>query len=50
MDRNEYFMNPEDAREISIVSGQRDADGKRIGMFGKDELQYIISPEECKVS
>ena len=40
MDRNEYFMNPEDAREISIVSGQRDENGKRIGMFGKDELQW----------
>ena len=40
MDRNEYFMNPVDAREISIVSGQRNEEGKRIGMFGDTELEW----------
>jgi|TARA_B100000959_G_scaffold53873_1_gene56008 hypothetical protein len=40
MDRNEYSFNPVDAREISIVSGQRDEEGRRIGMFGEDELEW----------
>ena len=40
MDRNEYFMNPVNAREISIVSGQRNEEGKRIGMFGDTELEW----------
>ena len=40
MDRNEYFMNPVNAREISIVSGQRNDEGKRIGMFGDTELEW----------
>ena len=40
MDRNEYSFNPVDAREISIVSGQRNEEGKRIGMFGEDELEW----------
>ena len=40
MDRNEYFMNPVNAREISIVSGQRNEKGKRIGMFGDTELEW----------
>ena len=36
----EFFMNPVDNREISIVSGQLTEDGERIGMFGDTELQW----------
>ena len=35
-----YFMNPKDHPEISLVSGQTDDDGKQIGVFGKGELQW----------
>jgi len=35
-----YFMNPKDNPEISIVSDQKDEDGKAIGIFGDTELQW----------
>ena len=35
-----YFMNPKDNPEISIVSDQKDENGKAIGMFGDTELQW----------
>ena len=35
-----YFMNPKDHPEISLVSGQVDENGKQIGVFGKGELQW----------
>lgn len=35
-----YFMNPKDHPEISLVSGQKDEDGKQIGVFGEGELQW----------
>ena len=35
-----YFMNPKDTPEISIVSDQKDENGKAIGMFGDTELQW----------
>ena len=35
-----YFMNPKDHPEISLVSGQTDDNGKQIGVFGKGELQW----------
>ncbi len=36
----DYFMNPKDSPEISIVSGQIDEQGKPIGMFGPTELEW----------
>lgn len=39
IESNEYFMNPVDAREISIVSGAV-VNGKAIGMFGPTELEW----------
>jgi alpha-ketoglutarate-dependent taurine dioxygenase len=33
-------MNPKDNPEISIVSDQKDEDGKAIGIFGDTELQW----------
>jgi len=56
LDRNEYFMNPVDAREISIVSGQRNEEGRRVGMFGHTELEWHQNGsarhefEDCVVS
>lgn len=35
----DYFMNPKDAPQISIVSGKV-VDGKAIGMFGPTELEW----------
>lgn len=35
-----YFMNPKDHPEISLVSGQKDDEGKAIGVFGNTELQW----------
>ena len=35
----DYFMNPKDSPQISIVSGQV-VDGKAIGMFGPTELEW----------
>jgi len=35
-----YFMNPSDNPEISIVSGQLDENGKAIGMFRDQELEW----------
>jgi len=40
IETNDYFMNPPDTPEISIVSGQVDKDGKAIGMFRDQELQW----------
>ena len=36
----DYFMNPPDNPEISIVSGQVDENGKAIGMFSDQELEW----------
>ena len=35
----DYFMNPKDSPQISIVSGKV-VDGKAIGMFGPTELEW----------
>ena len=35
----DYFMNPKDSPQISIVSGAI-KDGKAIGMFGPTELEW----------
>lgn len=35
----DYFMNPKDSPQISIVSGKV-VDGKPIGMFGPTELEW----------
>ena len=35
----DYFMNPVDSPQISIVSGKV-VDGKAIGMFGPTELEW----------
>tara|TARA_B110000858_G_C17800253_1_gene474856 strand:- start:1055 stop:2521 length:1467 start_codon:yes stop_codon:yes gene_type:complete len=35
----DYFMNPKDSPQISIVSGKM-VDGKAIGMFGPTELEW----------
>ena len=35
-----YWMNPPDTPEISIVSGDIDEDGKAIGMFSDQELEW----------
>jgi len=34
------FMNPKEYPEIFLVTGKRDADGKKIGMFGDTELGW----------
>ena len=34
------FMNPEEHPEIFIVTGKRDSDGNKIGMFGDTELGW----------
>lgn len=39
IESNDYFMNPPDTPEISIVSGKI-VDGKAIGMFGPTELEW----------
>ena len=36
----DYFMNPPDNPEISIVSGQLDENGKAVGMFRDQELEW----------
>lgn len=36
----DYFMNPKDSPQISIVSGAIDENGKAIGMFGPTELEW----------
>jgi len=38
-----YFMNPPDNPEISIVSGDIDEDGKAIGMFSDQELEWHVN-------
>ena len=40
VEQQQYFMNPIDNREISIVSGEKDKDKKAIGMFGDTEIQW----------
>ncbi len=40
VEQQQYFMNPIDNREISIVSGQKDENKKAIGMFGDTEIQW----------
>ena len=34
------FMNPHDHPEIYLVTGKRDSDGNKLGMFGKTELGW----------
>jgi alpha-ketoglutarate-dependent taurine dioxygenase len=34
------FMNPKDHPELFLVTGKRDAEGKKIGMFGDGELGW----------
>ncbi len=36
----DLFMNPKQYPEIFLVTGKRDADGKKIGMFGDTELGW----------
>jgi len=36
----DLFMNPKDNPEIFIVTGKRDKEGKKIGMFGETELGW----------
>ena len=36
----DLFMNPKDNPEIFIVTGKRDKEGKKIGMFGETELHW----------
>jgi len=40
VEKNDYFMNPPDNPEISIVSGELDENKKPIGMFRDQELQW----------
>ena len=50
VEQQQYFMNPIDNREISIVSGQKDENKKAIGMFGDTEIQWHAngaSRHEC---
>jgi alpha-ketoglutarate-dependent taurine dioxygenase len=35
-----YFMNPPERPEVSLVSGERDENGKVLGVFGDSELQW----------
>lgn len=40
VETNNYFMNPKDNPEISLVSGLKDEAGNPIGVFGSSELQW----------